>query len=159
MSNSLIFHEISTSMNTLCSVRTNAFEFSYLKRDKTSRQVWESSEKSTPWEGRGIVFDLKMLAFMKISNTNVAFPNQILVSKQILCDILCISAAQAFWVFYLMRHFSVKFKICRSRERFSLLLFTKPTFYRTGFTRGHNNARSLLCFSAKPAKNVEQFSL
>lgn len=35
-------------MNTLCLVKTNAFELSYLKSYKTTRQVWESPEKSTP---------------------------------------------------------------------------------------------------------------
>lgn len=96
-------------MNTLCLVKMNAFELSYLKRYKTTRQVWESPEKSTPTGKSRFVFHLKMLVFIKISNTN---NNQtLLANRSCFCYILFISAAQAFWVFYLVPHFCVKFGI------------------------------------------------
>lgn len=62
-----------------------------------------------PQESLGLVFHLKMLVFIKISNTNKVFP--ILANRSCFCDILFISAAQAFWVFYLIPHFCVKFGI------------------------------------------------
>lgn len=82
----------------MCLVKTNVFELSYLQRYKTTTPVWESPEKSTPTgkSSLGLVFHLKMLVFIKISNTNKVFPNQTLpANTSCFCGILFISAAQA----------------------------------------------------------------
>lgn len=65
-----------------------------------------------PQESLGLVFHLKMLVFIKISNTNKVFPNQtLLANRSCFYGTLFISAAQASRVFYLIPHFCVKFGI------------------------------------------------
>lgn len=82
-------------------------------RDTKQPDRFGNHQRSLPLQERlGLVFHLKMLVFIKISNTNKVFPNQTLPANRSCFDgILFISAAQASWVFYLIPHFCVQFGI------------------------------------------------
>lgn len=110
-----------------------------------------------PQESLGLVFHLKMLVFIKISNTNKVFP--ILATD--LVSVIFYSSVQhkpfGYFIWYLISVSNLESEY-RPRARFSLLLFIKPTLYCTGFTKGQNHARSSLCFSAKTSSKCQNSS-
>lgn len=107
-----------------------------------------------PQESLGLVFHLKMLVFIKISNTNKMFPNQaLLANRSCFCDILFISATKplGYFTWYLISVSNLESE-CGPRARFSVLLFIKPTLL---LHRIHKRSKPCKVFTLLLSKNIK----